>query len=144
MMPNDIVKYEPDDSGNIVTHALRQIAENSEIVLSVKAVSNWITGFTCYLSNEAGLYRSQEVDFKETFKDFNQYIRLFNAGSDSRARSTANFCRRVLHMEDSKAKRGFIIQIVSCFRRDMGKSIERFSELEGQFVDGFLDNPFGR
>lgn len=143
-MPNDIVRYEPDDAGNIVTHALQQIAENSEIVLSIKAVSNWVTGFTCYLSNEAGLYRSQEVDFRETFKDFNQYIRLFNAGSDFRARSTANFCRRVLHMEDSKAKRNFIIQIVSSFRRDMGNSIERFSEIEGQLVDGFLENPFGR
>jgi hypothetical protein len=144
LMPNDIVKYDPTESGNIVIHALQQIAEHSEIILSVKAVSNWITGFTCYLSNEAGLYCSKQVDIRKTSKDFNEYIRLFNAGSDSRARATANFCRRVHLMKDSETKQNFMFQVVSCFRRDMGKSIERFSELEGLLVDKFFDNPFGR
>ena len=43
-------------------------------------------------------------------------------------------------MEDSKTKRIFIIQIVSSFRYDKGNSIERFSEIEGQLVDRFLEN----
>jgi hypothetical protein len=141
---SDLINYDPSEGSNIVTHAIRQMSESSEIILSVKAVTNWINGFVCYLSNEAGLYCTQQISVRKTRKDFETYVSLFANGSDSRARAAANFCRRVHFLPDSEAKHRFMFQVVSAFRYDMCNALEQFSNLEGQLVQSFFDRPFSR
>jgi hypothetical protein len=140
---NDLVRYEPTESGNIVTHVIRQISENSEIVLSVTAITSWVSGFVCFISNEAGLYHSRQISIRSTRKNFDEIVSLLQKGYDSRARATYNFCQRVHFLKDSEAKYKFMYQVVSAFQHDMSRSLEQFSELEGQLVNRFFENPFG-